>query len=374
MKQHEEVFFSVLRTALWKQPLEILQGFKSWGAVMMMAKTQALTGLVADVMLTTPEILDTLSEPVVQKLQDIPLQNMAMHTMLNNTLILVVTTLRNHGIEPVLLKGQGVARYYPIPELRQCGDIDLYVGEENYVKAYDALLSVVTEIDDKESLSRRNKHFHAKVGSVLIEVHQFADVNAYSKLNEVFQEYSSAGLTEKLVKVDFGGISINTPADDFNAFYVFNHMWHHFIAGGVGLRQLCDWAMFLHTHYQKLNLGYLESLLNDMQLMKPWQSFGCLAVNVLGLPEDEMPFYQSTMSRKSDAILKRIITEGNFGHQTAFVRQRNGGYLQEKWFSFRFHVVRYFRMFQLFPIPALRQFLYVMKSGFRQVFKDLSPF
>lgn len=69
--------------------------------------------------------------------------NVGMHSQMNMTLQLLVLTLRKAGIEPVLLKGQGLSRYYPTPELRQCGDIDIYVGEENYEKAYDAILPIV---------------------------------------------------------------------------------------------------------------------------------------------------------------------------------------------------------------------------------------
>ena len=162
MEQHEEVFFRTLRSALWGETLQIPEGFSNWGKVMKLAKAQAVTGLVGDVILRTPEIMPSLPDKAAEYVQEIPMKNIIMHTVLNNTLILAVKTLRDHGIEPILLKGQGLARYYPVPELRQCGDIDLYVGEENYEKAYEALKGVVTEIDEKEAAMSYDKHFHAR--------------------------------------------------------------------------------------------------------------------------------------------------------------------------------------------------------------------
>ena len=370
MKQYEEVFLGLVRNALWKTPPEIPEGFSEWGAVMSLAQAQAMTGLVGDALLRNTDILSVLPPKLVTRLQNVPLEHVGMHTVLNNTLIMVVTHLRAHGIEPVLLKGQGLARYYPVPQLRQCGDIDLYVGEDNYEKTYEALAPVVTTIDDRDVL-KVGKHFHAKVGAVLLEIHRFADVHLSSELNVVFQKFADEGLTRNLVPMDFGGVSVNTPADGFNAYFVFNHLWHHFMTEGVGLRQICDWMMFLHTHRGTLSPEYIESVLNGMHLRKPWQSFGCLCVQMLGLPVEDMPLYDSSMSRKAGHILKTILAEGNFGNQTAYVRNHNGGYLKEKLFSFSCHVRRYSRMFVLFPSHALRWFMYIMKCGFQQVLRDI---
>ena len=93
------------------------------GAIMKLAKTQALVGLIVEVLLTRRELRDSLPEKFVERLQGIPMTNVGMHSQMNMTLQLLVVTLRNGGIEPVLLKGQGLAHYYPTLELRQCGDI-----------------------------------------------------------------------------------------------------------------------------------------------------------------------------------------------------------------------------------------------------------
>lgn len=370
MTEHEKVFFSILRSSLWGTPVEVPEGFSQWNIIMKLAKTQALMGLVGNVLLTRREIRDTLPPKFVEKLQDIPMTNVGMHSQMNMTLQLVVLTLRKAGIEPVLLKGQGLARYYPVPELRQCGDIDLYVGEENYEKAYDALLPIVSEIDDKSKIWNW-MHFDAKVGTIMLEVHQKADYMRSIKGDRLYREYMRKGLSENLRQIQFADTEVQTPNDTYNAFYVFYHLWRHFSGSGVGLRQFCDWACFLHTHVSKLDLPYLKKMITDLGFMKPWQVFGCFLVKDLGLPEEEFPFYNKKYIGKVDRVCEYVMTDGNFGVLTGYNRERKYSYLQEKWFSFKCHVRRIVRMFRIFPRQTLLHMWYILRDGILQIFRDL---
>ena len=368
MNQHEEVFLSVLRSALWGHPVQVPDGFNNWGAVMKLANMQAVNGLVWDIMVTNQKIKASIPEQAVAAMSDIPKNNLSMHTKLNNALILVVTTLREHGIEPVLLKGQGLARYYPIPELRQCGDIDLYVGVENYEKSYDVLKPIVCEIE--ENIWRGLKHYHARVGSVLVEVHRYANVYSSQKQNSIYRPYEEEGLRKNLIPLEFGGIKIMTPAYEFNAYYLFNHIWVHFLSSGVGLRQLCDWSLILNSH--DVASEYLNRILTDMNSMNSWQIFGCVLVDYLGLPQEKFPFYNSRKLPKAKRLLKMILEEGNFGHSSLYYRERNHGYLIEKLLSLKWHISRRFKMFMIFPYQAVTRFFTSIKAGISQVLKDLT--
>ena len=90
MTQVEEVFYKIQRTALWGGAVEMPEGFSQWSVVMKLAKTQALMGIVGDVLLTRREIRDTLPPKFVEKLQDIPMTNVGMHSQMNMTLQLIV--------------------------------------------------------------------------------------------------------------------------------------------------------------------------------------------------------------------------------------------------------------------------------------------
>lgn len=370
MKQVEDIFFSLLRAALWGTDVQVPEGFAQWGRIMHIARTQALSGLVGDVLLSREEIREKLPAKFMDMLQDIPKVNMGMHIQMNRVLQLVVMTLKQNGIEPVLLKGQGLAKYYPTPELRQCGDIDIYVGEDNYEKAYDSILQIVSEIDDRAKIWKF-MHFHAKVGSVMIEMHQNADRMPDRRTNKLYQEFILDAFSKELCPVRFGDVQVMTPGDDYNVFYIFHHLWRHFTTSGVGLRQFCDWTCFLHTHVGKLDLPYLKKILDDLGLMKPWQVFGCFLVNDIGLPKDEFPFYNEKYLGKVEQVREYVMTDGNFGMNISARREKKRNYLHGKWVSFKFHIMRFFRMFAIFPKHTMFRLYYMLRDGMAQVFKDI---
>lgn len=371
MRDYEKVFFSLIRSSLWSVSVVIPVGFSDWDNVLRLAKEQSMLGLVANSILENFDISNSIPVVYQKKLKGFLMTNMMTHSKLNNSLILAVSTLEKAGLSSVLLKGQGLARNYPIPELRQCGDIDLYVGVENYKKSYEILSPIVSEIDDASELDNQTKHYHANIAGTMIEVHKFADIHSSPTFNSIYQSYADKGLTRGLVELDFGGVKVNTPSNSFNAFYVFNHLWHHFVSSGVGLRQVSDLTMFLHSKVGKLDLDYLNKLLTEMRLMTPWQTFGCIVVDVLGLPSDEYPFYNSKYRSKSLKVLRRILLEGNFGQQTSFVRKHTRSFLYEKLFSLKCHLVRFWGMFGVFPFHATMQVFYSIKTGLLGVIKDI---
>lgn len=366
----EKVFYSIIRASLWNTSVEIPNGFRDWGAIIKLAKTQALMGLVANVLLTNGEIRSSLHAELISKLRNIPMTNLATHTQMNLTLQRLTLSLREAGIEPVLLKGQGLARNYPIPELRQCGDIDLYVGEECYERTYEALLPIVSEIDDKAKIWNW-MHFDAKIGNIMLEVHQKADYMRSRKGDKLYREYMRRGLSENLSPIKFADTDVMTPNDTYNAFYVFYHLWRHFSGTGVGLRQFCDWTCFLHTHVGKLDLPYLKEMLVNLGFMKPWQVFGCFLVKDLGLPEEEFPFYNPKYFRKVERVRDYVMKDGNFGVLTGYSRVRKHSYIKEKWFSFKCHMLRIGRMFMIFPKQTILHVWYVFRDGLVQMFEDL---
>lgn len=368
MSDIEKVFFDILRSALWGTPIQIPHKV-DWGAVMKLAHTQALTGLVGDVLLTRSEIRSHIPIKLVERLQNIPAANIGTHRQINMTLQMLVLALRKEGVEPVLLKGQGLARYYRVPELRQCGDIDLYVGEENYEKTYDALLPIVSKIDDRTKIWNW-MHFDAKIGNIMLEVHHKADYMRSRKGDILYREYMRKGLSENLTPIRFADTYVMTPNNTFNAFYVFYHLWRHFSGSGVGLRQFCDWTCFLHAQAGKLDLSYLKEMLDRLGFMKTWQVFGCFLVKELDLPEEEFPFYNPKYSSKVDRVRNYVLKDGNFGVLAGYSRVRKHSYLREKWLSFKCHMQRIGRMFMIFPKQTVLHIWYVFRNGIIQMFND----
>ena len=148
MERHEEVIFSLLRSAMWGTPAYVPHDFNEWGQAIRLAKAQSVLGVVADMLLSIETIASCISTKKKEKLRSFMMLNMMTSAKLESLLGCSVQTLREVGIDPVLLKGPALAAYYPNPRLRQCGDIDLYVGQKNYRREYEALLKIADNADD----------------------------------------------------------------------------------------------------------------------------------------------------------------------------------------------------------------------------------
>ena len=371
MHRHERVFIDLLRAGMWETAVQLPEDFDQWDKVASLAKGQSVMGVIGKQMMTVPQISQSLSPEMRLKVKQLTFSYMHSHTLLNKTLVNVVKALRENGIESVVLKGQAIARNYPQPDLRQCGDIDLYVGCENSVKTYETLAPLAVSIEDK-SLAEHGKHYDVVMErGVKVEVHRYTDIFVSARLSRIYQEASDKGTTQNLVPIDFAGTTVYTLADDFNAFYIFNHLFQHFMVSGIGLRQFCDWMMFLHARKDNLNLDYLRKLLEDMGMMRPWQAFGCVLVRELGLPEEEFPFYDKTQEGKVDRILRRVLDEGNFGKQRSIYKKRGTQYLIKKTVAFLAYIGRAVSITFIFPKHSLQYFFSHLFNGFGTVWADL---
>lgn len=356
---------------MWGVPVNIPHDFNEWGRVFKLAHSQSVLPMVADVMLSDDTVVSSISAKGQEKLRSFMMVNMVNADRMSLLIEESVCLLRKAGTDPVLMKGHAVSRYYPNPRLRQCGDVDLYVGVEDYRKAYEAFEKAADSIEEPEVLDI-GQHFSAFFGGLQVEVHRYAEVYPSRRLNARYQEFSQKGLSEDLVPMEVRGISVNTPSDTYNCYYLFSHMFNHFLSGGIGFRHLADWAMFLSRNYDKLDMALLEDMVTSMGMMKPWQAFGYIVVNYLDLPADSLPFYSGGYDRNDiDRIVRAIFEEGNFGHQRDVHKKKGGNYLIDKTRSFFGHISRSAGLVSLFPSIVCRRFFLTMYNRFSKVFTDI---
>ena len=363
----EETYLAWMRYALWGGELNVSHSGldpESLSAVLSLADRQKTRGLVFEAMLRSGV---SVSEKVAAGMKQVLLQIIASHQMLDTAVVQVFEALRQAGIPAVLLKGQGVARNYPDPQLRECGDIDIYIGAERLEEAVRTLTPLADKVDDE----LHGKHLELWIGRAEIELHLQTMLPPTRSLTRFYSTLEADGLRHDLVPLDFSCIRVDTPADTFNAFYIFYHAWHHFIGGGIGFRQLCDWALFLHARRDGIDRERLRAMLEGMRLLPHWQMLGCIAVHDLGLPEAECPFYDSARFAKSRRVLEIILDEGNFGRGWQPRCERPKRYFASKAYSLGIHTRRFLRMSCIAPAEAWRNFRQVFTHGFGIVFKDL---
>lgn len=311
-------FLSLLNSGLWDREADMTpfreNGGPDWKGILEIAGTQAVVPLIYDGMMTLPQEMRPKGTALLKIIAYVDKVEM-LNGELDAAAVEISGRLAAGGIRSVLLKGQGIAALYSNPGHRQCGDIDLYVGRKAYGKALELMRSW-KEIHDEHQ--ETVKHTGFMFGRLTVELHKEAFCMPDEKLDASYKvmedrELAKDGATVHLGKgAEAGDVIVPVPA--FNIFYVFCHAFHHFMEGGLGLRQMCDLAILLHKYHGMIDLGEYGGTLKTLKLDKEWQLFMGLLVDMLGLPAEEAPFYGKSSAALSRKLLEEMLGDGNFGH------------------------------------------------------------
>lgn len=361
---------ALIRASLWQTsdgclPLDVSS--IDWNEIGKLAMQQTVGPLVFDAALRLPQKLRPQKDWIF-KAYSIIERNRHTHALLDASVAEVCSKLSNVGIKPTLLKGQAYARVYPDPTLRQCGDIDLYVGEENFRQAYEAAKDFGWECDD--SFIPNAKHYACFNKEAIIELHRVAAQLPSRSADRRFQQWCRPQLLSGETII-INGEKIQVPTPIFDVIFVFMHLYYHFINGGIGLRQICDWTMLLHYHRGNLDADELERLLREFDLLKSWQLFAPIAVGHLGLPEAECPLYSSEYQKGAGHIMSYIIKEGNFGRAQNKTYVAPKAYLARKAYSFCLVTSRLHAKLMIDPKNVIRYFGTFVTQGSRRFIKEI---
>lgn len=308
-RQETEIFFALLRNALFATPLNCSEwtGEWSWKPIIKAIEDHVLQTLVAEPLVALPASVQPPASVISRYMQYVAM-NMQEHVRLNADIDHVFSLLRQNGFNPILLKGQGNATFYPKPFLRKCGDVDMYVGEKDYQPVIDLLLK---QLPNAKPHQENDKHLEIFWGKTEIEVHKFAEKLCPPQNDAPYQELVKRWFATPEV-VSIGNTEVAVPPFQFLPIYLFNHMWSHFKNGGIGIRQFCDLAMVLHKQSGKFNLQQLKAELKAVDMLFEWKLVGAVVVDYLGLPAGEYPFYEPLGAKKAYNFVSLVLSDGNF--------------------------------------------------------------
>lgn len=178
------------------------------------------------------------------------------------------------GLRMLLLKGLGLSRDYPIPEHRECGDIDIYLYGQS-----DKGDRVLHEIGAHLYFDVP-KHSEYVWDGVLIENHRTI-LNV--RRNRTERELNAL-LVRLLEKDGTHGLApgIQTPPATFNAIFLIRHAAVHFQKEGIVLRHLCDWACFLTRHWDEIDHALFRTAMEDYRMDRFADLMTAAAVEYLG--------------------------------------------------------------------------------------------
>ena len=212
-----------------------------------------------------------------------------LNLLLNDEAARLTRLFADEGRKTAVLKGQANARLYPNKLSRQPGDIDLWVegGYKSVVELLNDMKLIdgigTTTSEGKATASYHHVHIPANEKGVVVEIHFRPASGNYNPItNRRLQRW----LEQEIPQVTMVEEGFNVPTIKFALMMQLAHIQRHFLAGGIGLRHVCDYYLLLQ-----------QSTAEDRETIAP-------LLKKLGAPKDDY---------RGQWMLREIMAGGNFG-------------------------------------------------------------
>ncbi len=304
----KELFYQILRNALWLKG-EMPESIDPivFADIWQMAQEHCVSGLVIESMIRNNVKTNTqyTMKMLVEKQQH---EN--FFKKFNKVAGELAEILNTAQIDYVIFKGQTLAVYYPEPAMRRPGDIDFYVSKKDFPRA----VKIFTEHPEiKRGSEDTEKHLDFYLKGIDCEMHHRTETFGNPRHQRYFDNLIEQSMS-RAGTIHLGDKEIKTLPTIETIILIFKHLYNHLIIEGVGLRQVCDLAILLHTFSGKYDTKLFQLHLKRIGYLKAFRAMAALLVTKLGLPAEDVP----VILKKSDYVwgnrlLKEIERRGNFG-------------------------------------------------------------
>ncbi len=225
---------------------------------------------------------------------------------------------RKNGIPFCIMKGFASDYYYGEKKhLRQMGDIDFLVPSKRIEDAKQLL--VAHGFVYLEKSERHDFHLAFQKDGELYEMHK--GIDSLTELDKDTEKYFS-DLFSTAAKVEFDTGKLTIPDKFTHGLIMLWHMKRHMLTGGgVGLRHLCDWAVFVNGFKNEEWVSLFEEKLQKAKLWKFAQTLSKVSMRYLKMQEKE--WFSGVEDEMADQLLWDLMLGGNFGKKDIQRYQEN---------------------------------------------------
>ena len=354
-ERERTALLALLKAGLWECSPNNLNLFPlsatEWKHVFRMAGQQTVTGLTFQGLRWLPDNLlppQTLLLQWTAETDAIERRNKKMNAALQT----LCSSFKEKGLNPILLKGQGIARLYENPLLRECGDIDLY-----FQSAHDreAALQHIRQMRIQIKEEPDGSAFYVWQG-VKVEHHQ-----RLFDLYNPFQQHAIGLLIRQKGFQETGSAPYRLPSPFLNLLLLNLHILKHALGRGIGLRQFCDMARACYKLHGEINREEMKAVCRKLGLGQWNPLLHAFLTDCLGLPAECLPYPEvaSTAQPLSDIVWRG----GNFGQHNPLYS--NTGNKARKWETARSFGRNVGFAFRYAPAEAFWIFTSLIKGQFR---------
>lgn len=348
-----QAFLALVKAGLWETEVRLTSyGEIKCAFLLTIAQEQSVVGLVSAGLEHVVDVKVPQTDALQFAGQTLQLEqrNKAMNAFVAS----LIERLRAEDVYAILVKGQGIAQCYERPLWRACGDVDLFLSEDNYNKALQILSPLATSIEEENTYYR---HLAMTIDGWSVELHGTLRSGLWQcidrELDNVQYDVFYGGRVRSWMN---GHTQVFLPGADEDVVFVFTHILQHFYKEGIGFRQICDWCRLIWTYKDSINHQLLSSRIRKMGVVTEWKAFAALAVDYLGMPIEAMPFYSDDMKwkRKAARVMEFVLETGNFGHNRDYSYRNKYPYIIYKAISFWKHLKDGAFFFSIFPLDSIK--------------------
>lgn len=250
-----------------------------------------------------------ISDEDKEKYKSISQTSLVRNIQIQNAHGVLHNLLTENNIPYCILKGCASAYYYPKSEFRSMGDIDFIVPPEYFDKAEEVLLEnglKKIEIDCE-------LHTVFVKGSFRYELHRSIKGIPDGDKQEIIEKYISQ-IVKTSVDADCKGMIFEKPEHFYHGLILLLHTYEHMLSEGIGLRHLCDWAVFVNSFSSEEFKSIFEEKLKNVGLWKFARILSATSVDFLGMPYKE--WIGEINSEITYSLIEDIFIGGNFGRKS----------------------------------------------------------
>lgn len=266
----------------------------------------------------------------------------------------LVTELEKEAIPVVLLKGVATASFYPVPEYRKSGDVDLLLLDED--KLFDCC-----EVLDR--LGFQKKKQQESLHHVVYVSPEGIDVELHIMLAEPFDNQKINKYLEKLIpecqkqveRSEIMGVELPILKPGYHGYELLLHMLQHFLRAGFGLKLLCDWVVFWSAGHTREEQDIYLRLVKESGLKGFSDMVTLTCCRYLGLEKAKVTWMDVKEHYDTEEFLREILEAEEFGHSAdeRMVALRGDGvwdYVREFHHQMRLNFPRAGKCFLLWPV------------------------
>lgn len=299
----QKTVLALLRASIWESKEDIFPEV-DWKAVDAVAKAQGVIPLVYN---GTIAAKSDIPAELASKWKKATVYGVLKNERLMAAQDQVVDSFAKDRIPVVILKGSSVSRYYPTPDLRTLGDIDILVAPEYVQKAIEVLRRLGYEMREAD----HDFHYGFVRKDAYVELHY--DVTTLpDSIAGVRTKQKTEQFLSNTVAAHISGHVFPVLTDENQALSLLLHMVRHMYETGIGLRQMCDWMMFVNNTDVTVFEHTILPTLKRCGLLQYAKVATAVCVKYLGLSAQKVS-WREVDDDLVDAFLDSVFSGGNMG-------------------------------------------------------------